>query len=86
MRSVPYAIAAATCIASSKPLTSSWAAWPPWRAASAGVPTRLDVWPEMPHVWHLFHPILTAGRKAIEEGGAFVKAAMTTGAPFTHRA
>jgi acetyl esterase/lipase len=55
------------------------------RAAAAGVPTRLDVWPEMPHVWHLFHPVLTAGRKAIEQGGAFVKAAMTEGAPFTYR-
>ncbi|GGC63555.1 hydrolase [Siccirubricoccus deserti] len=55
------------------------------RAAAAGVPTRLDVWPEMPHVWHLFHPVLTAGRKAIEQGGAFVKAAMQDGAPFTYR-
>jgi acetyl esterase/lipase len=55
------------------------------RAAAAGVPTRLDVWPEMPHVWHLFHPVLAAGRKAIEQGGAFVKAAMTEGAPFTYR-
>jgi monoterpene epsilon-lactone hydrolase len=53
------------------------------RAAAAGVPIRLDVWPEMPHVWHLFHPVLAAGRKAIEQGGAFVKAAMADGAPFT---
>jgi monoterpene epsilon-lactone hydrolase len=56
------------------------------RAAAAGVPTRLDVWPEMPHVWHLFHPVLTAGRKAIQQGGAFVKQAMAEGAPFTYRA
>ena len=55
------------------------------RAASAGVATRLDVWPEMPHVWHLFHPTLAAGRKAIEEGGSFVKSAMLNGAPFTAR-
>lgn len=55
------------------------------RAAAAGVPTRLDVWPEMPHVWHLFHPALAAGRQAIEEGGAFVRAAMRDGAPFTAR-
>jgi hypothetical protein len=37
----------------------------------------------MPHVWHLFHPVLAAGRKAIEQGGAYVKAAMADGAPFT---
>ncbi len=54
-------------------------------AAAAGVATRLDVWPEMPHVWHLFHPILAAGRQAIAEGGAFVNAAIRTGAPFTTR-
>jgi hypothetical protein len=40
----------------------------------------------MPHVWHLFHPVLTAGRKAIEQGGAFVRSAMAHGAPFTYRA
>ena len=54
-------------------------------AAAAGVATRLDVWPEMPHVWHLFHPILAAGRQAIAEGGAFVKSTIQTGAPFTAR-
>lgn len=55
------------------------------RAAAAGVPTRLDVWPGMPHIWHIFHPILTAGRQAIVQGGAFVKEAMARGAPFTYR-
>ena len=55
------------------------------RAAAAGVPTRLDIWPEMPHIWHIFHPILTAARQAIVQGGAFVKAAMANGAPFTYR-
>ena len=52
------------------------------RAAAAGVPTRLDVWPGMPHIWHIFHPILTAARQAIAQGGAFVKTAMANGAPF----
>lgn len=28
----------------------------------------------MIHVWHLFHPELPAGRRAIEAGGAFVRA------------
>ena len=55
------------------------------RAAAAGVPVRLDIWPEMPHIWHIFHPILTASRNAIEQGGAFAKAAMANGAPFTYR-
>jgi hypothetical protein len=26
------------------------------------------------HVWHLFHPELPAGLRAIKEGGAFVRA------------
>jgi len=56
------------------------------RAAAAGVPTRLDIWPEMPHIWHIFHPILTAGKQAIAQGGAFVKDAAAKGAPFVFRA
>lgn len=56
------------------------------RAAAAGVPVRLDVWPGMPHIWHIFHPILTAGRQALVQGGAFAKTAMANGAPFTFRA
>lgn len=43
-------------------------------AGAADVRVDLQVWPEMIHVWHLFHPELTAGRRAIEEGGAFVHA------------
>ena len=34
----------------------------------------LQIWPEMIHVWHLFHPELKAGRQAIEAGGAYVRA------------
>ncbi|MSO90573.1 MAG: alpha/beta hydrolase [Acetobacteraceae bacterium] len=56
------------------------------RAAVAGVPVRLDVWPDMPHIWHIFHPILAAGRQALAQGGAFAKSAMVNGAPFTFRA
>ena len=37
-------------------------------------PDDLQIWPEIVHVWHLFHPELKAGRRAIEEGGAFVQA------------
>jgi epsilon-lactone hydrolase len=42
-------------------------------AGLADVYTELQVWPEMIHVWHLFHPMLAAGRRAIEAGGAFVR-------------
>jgi epsilon-lactone hydrolase len=56
------------------------------RAAAAGVPTRLDVWPGMPHIWHIFHPILTAGRQATLQAGAFIKDVMTKGAPFVFKA
>ena len=28
------------------------------------------------HVWHLFHPELGAGKRAIEQGGAWLRAAM----------
>jgi monoterpene epsilon-lactone hydrolase len=43
-------------------------------AGAADVRVDLQVWPEMIHVWHLFHPELRAGRQAIEAGGAFVRA------------
>jgi epsilon-lactone hydrolase len=42
-------------------------------AGAADVYTELQIWPEMIHVWHLFHPELTAGLRAIEAGGAFVR-------------
>ena len=43
-------------------------------AGAADVRVDLQIWPEMVHVWHLFHPELIAGRRAIEQGGAFVRA------------
>lgn len=43
-------------------------------AGAAGVFVELQVWPEMIHVWHMFHPMLNAGRRAIAAGGAFVRA------------
>ena len=42
-------------------------------AGIADVRADLQVWPEMIHVWHLFHPELAAGRRAIAEGGAWVR-------------
>jgi monoterpene epsilon-lactone hydrolase len=43
-------------------------------AGAADVRVNLEIWPEMIHVWHLFHPELKAGLRAIEEGGSFVRA------------
>ena len=43
------------------------------RARKAGVDVTLKIWDEMPHVWHLFAPILPEGQQAIEEIGAFFK-------------
>ena len=31
------------------------------RAGAADVAVTLEVWPEMIHVWHIFHPQLAAG-------------------------
>lgn len=42
-------------------------------AGAANVRVDLQIWPEMIHVWHLFHPELKAGRRAIEAGGAFIR-------------
>ncbi len=42
-------------------------------AGAADVRVDLQVWPEMIHVWHLFHPELTAGRRALAAGGAFIR-------------
>jgi epsilon-lactone hydrolase len=43
-------------------------------AGAADVRVDLQIWPEMIHVWHLFHPELGAGRRAIREGAVFVRA------------
>ena len=43
-------------------------------AGAADVRVDLQVWPEMVHVWHLFHPELQAGLRAIEVGGDYVRA------------
>jgi acetyl esterase/lipase len=41
-------------------------------AGLADIPVTLEVWPEMIHVWHLFHPRLAAARRAIAAGGTFI--------------
>jgi epsilon-lactone hydrolase len=39
----------------------------------AGCDVQIEVWPKMPHVWHLYARILPEGRDAIERIGAFVR-------------
>ena len=42
------------------------------RAKKAGVPVEMEVWDDMPHVWHHYAPILPEARKAIARIGEFV--------------
>jgi acetyl esterase/lipase len=42
------------------------------RAKAAGVATKLEVWPEMIHVWQLFASFLPEGQEAIDGIGRFV--------------
>ena len=43
------------------------------RLKESGVDATLEVWEEMIHVWHVFHPILKEGRHAISRIGEFVR-------------
>lgn len=42
-------------------------------AAAAGVRVRLDAWPDMVHVWHLFASLLPEARAAIRDAGEFLR-------------
>lgn len=42
------------------------------RAQAAGVKVDLEVWDDMPHVWHVFAKILPEGQQAIDKIGKFV--------------
>jgi acetyl esterase/lipase len=44
------------------------------RAGDANVRAILSVWPEMIHVWHLFHSRLRDARAAINEAGVWMRA------------
>jgi epsilon-lactone hydrolase len=46
------------------------------RAGAADVAVRLEIWPNMPHVWHLFGFMLSEGRDAIRSAGNFLEAHM----------
>ena len=49
-------------------------------AASADVAATLESYPDMIHVWPLFHPILAPGRRALEAAGRFIRARLDTAA------
>jgi len=48
------------------------------RARSAGVEVRLEVWPEMVHVFQLYADAIAQGREAIAEIGAHFRAHLST--------
>jgi epsilon-lactone hydrolase len=41
----------------------------------ADVSARLEIWPDMIHVWHMFYPKLSAARDAIKSGAKFIRSA-----------
>lgn len=43
------------------------------RAGLAGVEVRVEIWPEMIHVWHAFAQWLGAGRRAIDDAAVWIK-------------
>jgi epsilon-lactone hydrolase len=49
-------------------------------AGAADVAVDLQIWPEMIHVWHMYFPDLSAGRRAIAAGGEFARAMTSRGA------
>jgi epsilon-lactone hydrolase len=53
-------------------------------AGAAHVPVQLEIWPSMVHIWHVF-PRLTAARRAIATGGAFIRSVMDGRPPIMPR-
>lgn len=45
-------------------------------AGAANVAVRLEIWPDMVHVWHAFGFMLEEGRRAIAGAGDFLRAAL----------
>jgi epsilon-lactone hydrolase len=43
------------------------------RMRTAGCQVELEVWARMPHVWHVFVPLIPEARRAIDRIGAFVR-------------
>jgi len=43
------------------------------RMRAAGCRVEIEIWPRMPHVWHLFTPFVPEARQAIERIGSFIR-------------
>jgi acetyl esterase/lipase len=43
------------------------------RARAAGVASEFEIWDGMIHVWHMFHPLLPEGTRAIDRIAAFLQ-------------
>jgi epsilon-lactone hydrolase len=46
------------------------------KARSAGVVVIFKAWPDLPHVWHLFSPLLPEAKAALREASAFIVSRM----------
>jgi acetyl esterase/lipase len=44
----------------------------------AGCKVVVEVWPRMPHVWHLLAPMVPEARAAIKKVGAFIDERLAT--------
>jgi epsilon-lactone hydrolase len=43
------------------------------KMSSSGCDVELEVWPKMPHVWHLYSRLLPEGRLAMEHIGKYIQ-------------
>jgi acetyl esterase/lipase len=50
------------------------------QAGAANVATRLEIWPNMVHVWHLFGFMLSEGRSTVRDARAFFDGHMSASA------
>jgi epsilon-lactone hydrolase len=48
-------------------------------AGAADIHVRLEVWPDMIHVWQLFYQQVAAGHRALAEAGAFIRLVVNNG-------
>jgi epsilon-lactone hydrolase len=48
------------------------------RAGAADVRVDLQIWPEMIHIWPIYYPELQAGKRALDEAGAFIQRILGT--------
>ena len=49
------------------------------RAGAADVMVKLEIWPDMIHVWHLFYQQLAPGRHALAAAGEFIRSMQSPG-------